>query len=45
MARGRRKKAGTDDKIPCVLTPELTSPDSRRNGARWIQKIYDVDPL
>ena len=44
-ARGKRKKADVDDKIPCILEPELTDRDFRRNWARLIQKIYEVDPL
>ena len=43
VARGKRKKA--DDKIPCILVPELTDKAFRRNWARLIQKIYEVDPL
>jgi ribosomal protein S27E len=33
------------EKIPCFLEPELTGKTSRRNWARLIQKIYEVDPL
>ena len=44
-ARGKRKKADVDDKIPCILEPELTSTAFRKNWARLIQKIYEVDPL
>jgi hypothetical protein len=45
VARGKRKKAAKDDVIPCVLEPELTDKEFRRNWARLIQKIYEVDPL
>jgi len=45
VARGKRKKTDADDKIPCFLEPELTGKTSRRNWARLIQKIYEVDPL
>ncbi len=45
VARGKRKKADADDKIPCILEPELTDKVFRRNWARLIQKIYEVDPL
>ena len=45
VARGKRKKTDADDKIPCFLEPELTGKTSRRNWARLIQKIYQVDPL
>jgi hypothetical protein len=34
-----------DDKIPCILEPELSTWAFRRNWARLIQKIYEVDPL
>ena len=46
MLRGENEKRQTaDDKIPCFLEPELTGKTSRRNWARLIQKIYEVDPL
>jgi hypothetical protein len=45
VARGKRKKDGADDKIPCILEPELTGQAFRKNWARLIQKIYEVDPL
>ena len=43
--RGKRKKTDADDKIPCILEPELTDKVFRKNWARLIQKIYEVDPL
>ena len=43
--RGRRKKAQTDDQIPYILEPELSPKEFRKNWARLIQKIYEVDPL
>jgi hypothetical protein len=45
VARGKRKKTDANDKIPCILEPELTDKAFRRNWARLIQKIYEVDPL
>ena len=45
VARGKRKKVAADDHIPCILEPELTSRAFRKNWARLIQKIYEVDPL
>ena len=45
VARGKRKKGDADDRIPCILEPELTDQTFRRNWARLIQKIYEVDPL
>ena len=44
-ARGKRKKAADDDQIPYILEPELTDKTFRKNWARLIQKIYEVDPL
>jgi len=45
VSRGKRKKREIDDAIPCILEPELTGKEFRRNWARLIQKIYEVDPL
>jgi hypothetical protein len=33
LARGKRKKAAEDDKIPCILDSELPDQDFRRNWA------------
>ena len=45
VVRGKRNKTDADDKISCILEPELTDKAFRRNWARLIQKIYEVDPL
>ncbi len=45
VARGKRKAKGTDNVIPCVLEPEENNKAFRKNWARLIQKIYEVDPL
>ena len=45
VARGKRKEAETDDAIPCILEPEGNNKALRKNWARLIQKIYQVDPL
>jgi hypothetical protein len=45
VARGKRKEAGTDDVIPCILEPQGNSKAFRKSWARLIQKIYEVDPL
>jgi hypothetical protein len=45
VSHGKRKKADADDKIPCILEYELTDMAFRKNWARLIQKIYEVDPL
>jgi len=31
--------------IPCILEPEGSSKEYRKNWARLIQKIYEIDPL
>jgi hypothetical protein len=43
--RGKRKKQNQDGLIPCILQPDESSTASRKNWARLIQKIYEVDPL
>ncbi|MBU0699054.1 MAG: transposase, partial [Proteobacteria bacterium] len=43
--RSRCKKAQTGDQIPYILEPELSPKEFRKNWARLIQKIYEVDPL
>jgi hypothetical protein len=43
--RGMRKKAGTDDAVPALMEPVLTSRAMRKQWARLIQKVYHVDPL
>jgi hypothetical protein len=40
-----RKKALTDHEIPSIMPGEMSSKQFRRNWARLIQKIYEVDPL
>ena len=45
VSRGKRKDAGADDAIPCILDPVENSKAFRKNWARLIQKIYEVDPL
>jgi len=40
-----RKKADKDSAIPAVNHPELSPKKFRKNWARLIQKIYEVDPL
>ena len=37
VSRGKRKKADADDKIPCILEPELTDMAFRKNWARFIR--------
>ena len=45
VSRGKRKKQDQDEWIPCILEPEGSSKEYRKNWARLIQKIYEVDPL
>jgi hypothetical protein len=45
VSRGKRKKQNQDELIPCILEPEESSKESRKNWARLIQKVYEVDPL
>jgi len=45
VTRGRRKEAGTDDVIPSMLEPVESNKALRKNWARLIQKIYEVDSL
>ena len=45
VSRGKRKKQGQEQCIPCILEPDESSREYRKNWARLIQKIYEVDPL
>ncbi|MFH1351318.1 MAG: transposase, partial [Pseudomonadota bacterium] len=45
VSRGKRKKQNQDVLIPCILEPDESSRESRKNWARLIQKIYEVDLL
>lgn len=45
VSRGKRKREDQDDRIPSILEPEGSSGEYRKNWARLIQKIYEVDPL
>jgi hypothetical protein len=45
VSRGKRKKQSQDEWIPCILEPEGSSKEYRKNWARLIQKIYEIDPL
>ena len=39
------KKQNEDNLIPSILEPDELSKGSRKNWARLIRKIYEVDPL
>ena len=45
VSRGKRKKQNEDEWIPYTLEWEQSSKEYRKNWARLIQKIYEVDPL
>jgi hypothetical protein len=44
-SRGLRKKAGTDDDVPALIDSDISRKVFRKNWARLIQKVYNVDPL
>ncbi len=39
------RKLKTDEVIPSIMPGEMLSKQFRRNWARLIQKIYEIDPL
>ncbi|MBP1610422.1 MAG: putative transposase, partial [Acidobacteria bacterium] len=43
VCRGRRKKANEDRLVPSILQPDEPSKGYRKNWARLIQKIYEID--
>jgi hypothetical protein len=45
VSRGKRQKEGLDDVIPCIMETQGNKKAFRKNWARLIQKIYEVDPL
>ena len=45
VSRGKRKREEQGDLIPSILEPDGSSNEYRKNWARLIQKIYEVDPL
>ena len=45
VSRGKRQQEGLDDAIPCILEPQGNEKAFRKNLAKLIQKIYEVDPL
>ena len=44
-SRGLRKKAGTDDDVPALIDSDISRKAFRKNWARLIQKIYQVEFL
>jgi hypothetical protein len=45
VARGKRKKADQDGLISNIMEDKGSNKEYRKNWARLIQKIYEVDPL
>ena len=45
VSRGNRIRKDQDERIPCILESDKSSKECRKNWARLIQKIYEVDPL
>jgi hypothetical protein len=45
VSRGNRKKQNQDEWIPCILESDESSKERRKNWARLIQKIFEVDIL
>jgi len=45
VSRGKRKKRDSDELMPSILEPDASSKDNKRDWARLLQKIYEVDPL
>ena len=45
VSRGKRKMQNQDELIPPILEPDESSKELRKNWARLIQKIYEIDPL
>jgi hypothetical protein len=44
-SRGQRKKANSDINIPSLVETDVSKKQFRKNWAKLIQKIYNVDPL
>jgi len=43
--RSLRKKNGKDDGTPAVINSDLSRKTFKKNWARLIQKVYELDPL
>ena len=44
-SRGMRKNEGKDDAVPSLIESDVSPSAFRKNWARLIQKIYNVDPF
>lgn len=45
VSRGKRQMEGNDDAVPSIIESQGDEKIFRRNWARLILKIYEVDPL
>ena len=45
VSRGKRRKRAVDGTIPHIIESDRSAAACRKNWARLIQKIYEVDPL
>jgi hypothetical protein len=45
VCRGQRKKANEEGLVPSILQLDESSKGYRKNRARLMQKIYEIDPL
>jgi len=45
ISRGKRQMEGNDDAVPSIIESQGDEKTFRRNWARLIQKIYEVNPL
>ena len=45
VSRGERRKQDQDGLIPSILDPDGSSREHKKNWARLIQKIYELNPL
>lgn len=44
-SRGLRRQTGKEDDVPALIDSDLSAAEFRRNWARLIQKVYEIDPL
>jgi len=44
-SRGMRKQADKEDDVPALIDSDLSAKEFRRNWARLIQKVYEINPL
>jgi len=44
-SRGMRRQTDNEDDVPALIDSDLSAKEFRRNWARLIQKVYEIDPL